>query len=586
MPDSIPVQGTRPRRPVQRTAAPAASRGPAGQAASRKLKRGDSRALEKILRETFGIARLRPGQEEVIASVLAAHDTLAIMPTGAGKSLCYQLPALYLPGTTVVVSPLISLMKDQADKLDEVGVEAAQMNSALSQRDEVAEMKRIKEAKNEVVFATPERLAEPEFIAALQRNRVDLFVVDEAHCISHWGHDFRPAFLEIGKAITALGKPPVLALTATATETVAEDIVHQLGLRDARVINTGVYRPNLHYRVVHVTSREDKLREVFRILRGTDGSGIIYTATVKAAEDVYEELRRAELRVTRYHGQLGARERQRNQDDFMEGRCRIMVATNAFGMGIDKRDIRFIVHYQIPASLEAYYQESGRAGRDRRPAECTLLYDLKDRRVQQFFLIHRYPGEEEIGRVYEGLRSLGAAGRPVKAQELRAVLEGIALAKQQVALKLLSDARLVMQDRGRGYRLAGPADAPHSFAPLAQEYQEKDRHDREKLERMIFYAQTGVCRWQLLLEYFGEQPRGACGACDNCMRPPMPEAPPDALAAGVHTTNARKPPFLEGAAVRVPRYGEGRVVSVADQVTIEFPDRQTRSFLARYVKAC
>src|SRR4051812_7782953 len=259
------------------------------------------RAIAKTLRDTFGYRRLRAGQQEVIASVLAKRDALAVMPTGAGKSLCYQLPALHLPGTTVIVSPLISLMKDQVDKLAQAGVSAIEVNSTLTGREEKAALESIREGEDEMVFTTPERLSDPSFLDALGRNEIDLFVIDEAHCISQWGHDFRPAFLEISNALEALGNPPVLALTATATGAVMADIGRQLK-RKLEVINTGIFRPNLHYRVVHATTDDEKLGHIVKLANSIDGSGIVYTATVKNAELVYETLKEAGVEVARYHG--------------------------------------------------------------------------------------------------------------------------------------------------------------------------------------------------------------------------------------------------------------------------------------------
>ncbi len=329
-------------------------------------------AVRRSLRDMFGIDHLREGQLEVITRALAGEDTLAIMPTGAGKSLCYQLPALHRKGTTVVVSPLISLMKDQADKLGEIGVVAEQLNSAQRQREQDASMERLRDASSPVVFATPERLADPEFIETLQSQRVALFVVDEAHCISQWGHDFRPAFLEIGTALRTLGQPPLLALTATATADVIDDIRHQLGRPGMPVVNTGMYRPNLRLQVVQATSEEEKLERLLEALGTVEGVGIVYTATLKACTRVYEQLLAAGHQAACYHGRLPTGERRANQDRFMDGEARVMVATttNAFGMGIDKPDIRFVLHYQVPGTLESYYQEAGRAGRDGEMADC------------------------------------------------------------------------------------------------------------------------------------------------------------------------------------------------------------------------
>lgn len=547
----------------------------------------DYKLLQETLRQTFGITQLRPGQREAIENVLRGRNTLAIMPSGGGKSLCYQLPALKIPGMTLVVSPLISLMKDQADKLENTGAGAMEINSSLSDKDQASTMESIKHGEGEFVFATPERLSDPDFLAAFQGNGVSLFVIDEAHCISQWGHDFRPAYLQLSTAIRALGEPTVLALTATATEEVIEDIRKQLGLDDLQLVNTGIYRPNLRYQVNAAVDEEEKLAHTLRLVRESRGVGIVYTATVKATEEVFEALRQTGESVTHYHGQLGARARAQNQDSFMTGTSRIMVATNAFGMGIDKPDIRFIIHHQLPANLEAYYQESGRAGRDGEDADCTLIYYPKDKQIQQFFLARRYPNADDLAAIYASLQALAAETPRVSFARLHEALEHVSETRLQVVLKLLEDGGLIEQDDNLNYRLTRLRVKTRELQHLVDTYRDKSVRDHEALERMVFYARTGFCRWKVLLDYFGEQVEWShCGTCDNCRQPPERMLSPEHVRS--HAPPSRAEPVAApevGAPVEVPRYGEGRVVSSADDmITIVFPDSHTRTFLRRFVK--
>ena len=356
------------------------------------------------LQKHFGFADFREGQKEVIDSILQGRDTVVVMPTGSGKSLCYQLPALMNAGATIVVSPLIALMKDQVDALHERNLPATYINSSISYEEQVDRINGVRRGDFKLVYVAPERFRSERFVETLRSIDISLFAVDEAHCVSQWGHDFRPDYLRLRHTIEEIGRPTVAALTATATPYVRTDIIEQLNLRTPRAFVSGFDRPNLSITVIHTSSEREKIAEI-KTLASTKGPGIIYTSTRKAVDQVTKKLRLAGLTVAPYHAGMDEAERTRSQNDFMSGRTQLIVATNAFGMGIDKPDIRFVTHFQMPGSIEAYYQEIGRAGRDGLPASCVLLFNYADKRTQDFFIEGSYPPPKLIREVYDALVS-------------------------------------------------------------------------------------------------------------------------------------------------------------------------------------
>jgi ATP-dependent DNA helicase RecQ len=461
--------------------------------------------LRAALRDRFGLEEFRPGQEEAAAAVLAGRDLVAVMPTGAGKSLCFQLPALLLDGVTIVVSPLIALMKDQVDRLRALGLAAAAIHSGLAARDRATAEVDLAAGRLSLLYVAPERLGSGGFQAALQRARVTRVVIDEAHCISQWGHDFRPDYGRLGELRRRLGVPAA-AFTATATPEVRADIARQLGMNDPLEVVTGFERPNLTLEVEPCRARADKMNAVDRLLRDPGPPGIVYAATRKNVERWAEHLTSTGPRAAAYHGGLADAERTRVQDEFLAGRLDVIAATNAFGMGIDKRDLRFVLHADVPGSVEAYYQEVGRAGRDGLPARGTLLFSPADVRTQEFFLEGSNPSPETFRRVW---RLMGEVGDDAVIETAGG--DAAASMAASTAARLLRRAAQTLEVE------AGAGDPPIDFPAQA----EKARRDRARLDTILRYAFGSGCRTRFIYDYFaGAGKRGAiprCGTCDVCL---------------------------------------------------------------------
>jgi ATP-dependent DNA helicase RecQ len=535
-----------------------------------------SEELQNALHDLFGFESFNPGQEEVVGRIVAGEDTLAILATGAGKSLCYQLPALLLDGTTIVVSPLIALMKDQIDMLAELGFcNNVALNSTLSEDQEEAALARVASGGVKIVFVTPEKLEDEQFLALLARIDIPLFVVDEAHCISQWGHDFRPAYLALGQVIKILGKPTVLALTATATPAVREDILLQLGIPNTKTIVKGFDRPNLRYEVIRAESEAAKLKSLKGLFEnGLDGTGIIYTATIKNALEVQRYLHdQLDLPAAVYHSKLQKHDRVSVHELFMHEAIRAVVATNAFGLGIDKANIRFVVHYDLPGSVEAYTQEAGRAGRDGDLSRCILLYRMSDTRVQNYFLTGKYPDIEDVQKVFGTLEYFGGQADGVSLADLRKISQ-LPLTKLKVVLALLKKAGFIeMRARAR-YGLTDQALLNRELVLNLTNYDTKKSYDQSKLAMMLQYSETRGCRRKFILNYFGEDFESeTCGQCDNCLRTAS-TARDSRVTSGYRIADV----------VVHPKFGQGTVERAEkDLVTVLFPTVGYKTLLATAV---
>ena len=514
--------------------------------------------IRRVAGERFGWTRLRDEQVEAMRHVLAGHDVLAVLPTGAGKSAIYQVPAVLLAGPTLVVSPLIALQHDQIEGIEDTAAPGAvALNSTQNATERREAWAAVRDGRAEYVFLSPEQLAKDDVVADLAELGVSLFVVDEAHCVSSWGHDFRPDYLRLAPVIERLGHPPVVALTATASLPVRRDIADRLGLRDHREVVASFDRPNLHLGVERFTDDADKRAAVLGHVRELTGPGLVYTASRRDAEGYASELG-PDVRVASYHAGMTAAERERVHREFLDGDLDVVVATSAFGMGIDKPDVRFVVHASVQDSLDSYYQQIGRAGRDGDPAEIVLCYRPEDLALQNFLTTDTTPAEV-VEAVARTLRD--SPDDPVAHAELSdrvdtspaRLTRAVNLLEQAGALTTGADGRLRYSDRG-----TTPGQAVEAALAVAERHQ---RLVRSRLDMVRGYAETTGCRRQYLLGYFGEELDNPCGNCDTC-------------DAG---TAARQEPgtaeFPRDSTVHHARWGRGVVISVEpDRLTVLFDD--------------
>ena len=520
--------------------------------------------MHEIALRRFGWAELKPGQAEAIEAVADGRDVLVVMPTGYGKSAVYQIAAHLLDGPTVVVSPLIALQADQVRHLERASGEgtAVAVNSAHSDGANERSWEAVASGEAEFVFLAPEQLAKPEVIEELAGLGVSLFVVDEAHCVSSWGHDFRPDYLRLGAAIEAVGRPRVVALTATGSAPVREEIIERLGLRDPRVLVGGFDRPNIHLAVVRHEDEAAKERAVVETALAAEKPGLVYVATRKDTERFAERFGEEGLRAAAYHGGMRARDRREVHEAFLRDELDVVVATSAFGMGVDKPNVRFVVHGDITESLDAYYQEVGRGGRDGQPSSATLHYRAEDLGLRVFFAAGR-PREERVRAV---AAALSATDEPQTGRTLAAELALPARAATAILNILVeADAASAVDD---GVVAHGPIDPDTALALVDEVVDRRKRIDESRLAMIRAYAETTRCRRASLLEYFGDDLPAPCGNCDTCDSGSAFVSDEAAAVGGEYRLDQ---------AVRHREWGDGRVMSIeSDRITVFFDEEGYR----------
>ena len=519
-------------------------------------------SIQQLAQTQLGYEELRPGQEAAIASILERRDTLAVMPTGSGKSAIYQLAAANIPGSTIVISPLLALQKDQVDSItqaDNINVgNAAVVNSTIAQSDRAEVFDRWRNGEIEFLFLAPEQFNNSDTIEHLQAAPPSLFVIDEAHCISEWGHSFRPDYLRLATVIEALGHPTTLALTATASPPVREEIIQRLGMNEPQVIVKGFDRPNLRLAVENYDDEDEKRNIFIRRIQQLTKPGIVYVATRKVTESLAAALSEGGVRAIAYHAGLKPKEREQAQNAFMSDEAEVIVATTAFGMGVDKSNVRFVLHYHISDSIDSYYQEIGRAGRDGDPANIILFYTPDDLNLRKFFSGH---GKLEAEKILELIEIVRQQSEPIHPKALKPLTD----LSQSKLKAILNQLELVgMVETLPTGEVTANRDAPElkqAVQEVLHTQERKTKVERSRVEMMRGYAEVQDCRRKYLLNYFGDPREELCGYCDNCN-------------SGTATQqDDRRKPYKLNSRIAHRSWGEGTVMRYeGDKIVILFDE--------------